>query len=140
LIATVTETLINSLAPLVVPQLCAAAFGLTLPSRQFLLLSILLATAIFFPMLFPSGSNHFSQRAIALLGLLVLASIRIQPFHPSLLKWPHGKMARLVEMPTSVSTNAQETEHSARIPHRTVDLCDAQPVRTSAEVKRLKRR
>ena len=66
-------------------------------------------------MLYDSGGGHFAQRVIGLVGLLVIASIRIRPFDLPLLKWPRG-MSEPVSLTdssvaTSFTTDLHDTEH-----------------------------
>jgi CheY-like chemotaxis protein len=79
LVGMIVEFSFPTLNPLVAPQVCAAAFGLRLPSRQFWLLIAFQACAITFPMLADLGdSQQVSHRAIGMTCLLGIAATRFR--------------------------------------------------------------
>jgi serine/threonine protein kinase len=77
LTAILAESLISQLSPLVAPQICAAALGLQLPRRKFLVLIALLAVAIVLPLVaHADDGRQWSHRGIGLACLIAIAATR----------------------------------------------------------------
>lgn len=119
-LALVCELVFEPLAPLVVPQMCAAALGLKLSSRSFLVLCAVITFGICLPMFFAPDSLFLGQRLGALIGVLVIASIRL-PFSPEIFEHPKstGEIESLREPNdesspiTSMATDLYETDQLA---------------------------
>ncbi|MGI9470175.1 MAG: serine/threonine protein kinase, partial [Rubripirellula sp.] len=113
----VVEAMVSTLNPLVVPHLCAAFIGSRLPTKQFLFLMGLLACCIMLPMLaYSADPNQLSHRLIGVLGLLLVAALRLlrpEPNETPSYDWDQSLVSEFGTLSAS-STEVRATKHHAQ--------------------------